>query len=119
MPCVGRCRIYESRPQFCSDYPQAHHVLPSGCTYNFVGNERHGECHPEICLENNCCAWPREGGEPEGTSLDSYAGGLPCKHLVWVEEEDQEKIAEDEAPSITCALYEALMPSLVGKPDVQ
>lgn len=110
---VGRCGIYENRPQFCRDYPTVtDHILP-GCTYNFVGDERHGECQPELCQENNCCDYPREGGEPEGKSMDAHVGGLPCKHLRWVDEETT-KTAENEASSITSEIYEDLMPSIRG-----
>lgn len=115
MPCVGRCGIYESRPQFCRDYPRPGDFLPPACTYTFEGNVRKGECQPDICLENCCCNYPREGGEPEGKSLDELIGGVPCKHLVWHDTEDISKLAEDVAPSITDQIYEALKPSIRGE----
>ena len=85
MACVGRCGNYGGRPAFCRDYPKVTDFVPPGCTYHFVGEERRGSCQPEVCGQNICCAYPREGGEPEARALDSLAGGLPCKHLVWVE----------------------------------
>ena len=42
-----------------------------------------------------CCAYPREGGEPMGKSLDAMIGGMPCKHLQWVET-DPPKLASAE-----------------------
>jgi len=94
MKIVGRCGNYENRPKFCRDYPQITSYLPEGCTYHFIGEERRGECDPSSCEENNCCSWPREGGEPEATSLDEKAGGLPCKYLIWAEiQEPQNKEA--------------------------
>ena len=112
MSCVGRCGIYNDRPDFCKVY-----FTPSGCTFTFEGDVRKGECQPDVCLENNCCNYPREGGEPEGVSMDSLIGGEPCKHLVWVEIEDNNKEAsgEDLAESITNELYETLMPSIRGE----
>jgi Fe-S-cluster containining protein len=97
MACVGSCGIYKSRPQFCRDYPRVQDFVPSGCTFHFVGEERRGSCRPKECGNEICCAWPREGGEPEGTSLDSLAGGEPCKHLKW-EELDAEKTASIDDP---------------------
>ena len=97
MACVGSCGIYKSRPQFCRDYPQVKDFVPPGCTFHFVGQERRGSCQPKECGNEICCAWPREGGEPEGTSLDSLAGGEPCKHLKW-EELDAEKTASVDDP---------------------
>jgi hypothetical protein len=115
MSVVGRCSIYEKRPQFCRDYPQPLHYLPEGCTFKFLGDKRAGECHAECCQEKCCCAIPREGGEPEGIAMDEFAGGLPCKHLVWAEAEDEMKTAEDEADSITSEIYDTLMPSIRGE----
>ena len=98
MACIGRCGIYETRPQFCKDYPRVTDFIPEGCTFYFIGAERRGECQPEVCQERCCCAYPREGGEPLARPLDSMAGGLPCKHLKWVE--TVEKVADaDEVPS--------------------
>lgn len=97
MACVGSCGIYKSRPQFCRDYPRVQDFVPPGCTFHFVGQERRGSCQPKECGNEICCAWPREGGEPEGTSLDSLAGGEPCKHLKW-EELDAEKTASVDDP---------------------
>ena len=75
MSCVGRCSIYEDRPQFCRDYPKVTDFIPERCTYHFVGEERRGECQPEVCQHHSCCAYPREGGEPQGKALDELAGG--------------------------------------------
>jgi hypothetical protein len=47
--------------------------------------------------------------------MDEFAGGLPCKHLVWAEAEDEMKTAEDEADSITSEIYDTLMPSIRGE----
>jgi len=94
MKIVGRCGNYEDRPEFCKVYPSLiDPILPEGCSFHFIGEERRGECDPSSCEENNCCGWPREGGEPEAPSLDEKAGGLPCKHLIWAEIEEQKKEA--------------------------
>ena len=100
MGCVGRCSNYENRPQMCKDYPKVTSFIPPGCTFSFHNQERLGSCQPEVCQENSCCAYPREGGEPEAKTLDSYAGGLPCKHLVW-EELPTEKNADAPRESFT------------------
>jgi|SaaInlV_200m_DNA_6_1039755.scaffolds.fasta_scaffold10665_6 hypothetical protein len=98
MACVGRCGDYESRPQFCKDYPQVTDFVPSGCTFSFLGAERQGSCQPEECQQDICCGYPREGGEPEGTSLDAMIGGEPCKHLTWIEITTKEASDEEVAP---------------------
>jgi hypothetical protein len=108
MACVGRCGIYPTRPQFCRDYPQVHDFIPPGCTFSFIGADRHGSCQPEICQENICCAYPREGGEPEGTSLDELAGGEPCKHLQWEEMPAVKTASDDEGPSILGQVYQLI-----------
>jgi hypothetical protein len=115
MSCIGRCGIYEHRPQFCRDYPRPGDFLPSGCTYTFEGNVRKGECRPEVCEENCCCNYPREGGDPEGKSMDELAGGQPCKYLEWHETEDNEKSASNLVESNTGQMYEELMPSIRGE----
>jgi hypothetical protein len=94
MKTIARCGIYESRPQICKDYPTVGHWTPSVCTYSFPygDDRREGECACEI---GACCAVPREGGEPGGAPMPEEAGGSSCKHLVWVdveEEEPKEKI---------------------------
>lgn len=94
MACIGRCGAYSSRPQFCKDYPRITDFIPPGCTYYFHNGKRMGSCQPESCQENNCCSYPRENGDPEAKSLDSLAGGLPCKHLKWEETNDMEKDAD-------------------------
>ena len=113
MKTVGRCGNYDSRPEYCKNYPQIGDFLPTSCTYHFVGEERRGECHPETCQDDNCCAYPREAGEPVAKSLDELAGGLPCKHLVWTEVVEQEKKADGyDDVSITNEIYETLMPCI-------
>jgi len=105
MACVGRCSIYKDRPQFCRDYPKVADFIPPGCTHHFVGDERRGECQPEVCQESNCCSYPREGGEPTGKALDSLAGGESCKHLRWEESPIVAiKVASDATPSATSEL---------------
>lgn len=117
MACAGRCSIYEGRPKFCRDYPKLSDILLPGCTYHFVGDGRRGSCQPEVCEENICCSYPRDGGEPEGRSMDEFAGGSPCKHLVWVEVEE-EKLAEDDgAPSISGELYDLVLSDILGGAD--
>lgn len=100
MGCVGRCGAYNGRPDFCKNYPTLSDIVPPGCTYTFVGGERLGQCIPEVCGDNNCCSYPREGGEPEAKTLDGFIGGLPCKHLKWEELEEMEKEAEVEVLSL-------------------
>ena len=111
MACVGRCGAYEARPQFCRDYPQVHDFVPPSCTFSFLGSERSGSCQPEVCQADSCCGYPREGGEPEGTSLDALAGGEACKHLLW-EEVDAKEAADDSPPSEE--LYELIVEALGG-----
>jgi hypothetical protein len=98
MACKGSCSIYENRPKFCRDYPQIHDAIPAGCTYHFVGQERRGSCQPEVCGQNMCCSWPREGGEPEGIVLASESGGMPCKHLRWEELPFEKSASVDDPP---------------------
>lgn len=87
---VARCSIYENRPEICRVYPKVDHYIPPQCTYYFKGEERQGSC---ACNDGACCASPRKDGEPGGVPMPQVAGGLPCKHLVW-EESEQEKTAE-------------------------
>lgn len=114
MACIGRCGIYSTRPQFCQDYPRVHDFIPPGCTYHFIGAERHGSCQPQICQENICCAYPREGGEPEGVSMDELAGGEPCKHLVWQEVPAEKTANDDEGRSVLDDLYKLINGALTG-----
>lgn len=118
MPCIGRCGIYTSRPQRCVDYPVLGDFMPPGCTFVFNGTERRGSCQPEVCGEENCCNWPREGGEPEAKSLDSMAGGLPCKHLRWVEEPEPKLANADEVPSATNEFYKLILDDITGSGNV-
>lgn len=108
--CIGKCGAYGSRPDFCKNYPTLSSFIPPGCTYYFHNGQRHGECDPSSCGENNCCSYPREGGEPEGKSLDSFAGGLPCKHLIWDEKDEMEKDA-----SVDIARFEEEYNSLIAE----
>lgn len=117
MANIGKCKIYENRPKFCQDWPQPYHILPEGCTYSFVGSERFGECNPRSCQENNCCGWPREGGEPQGKPLDPYIGGEPCKHLEWVDEEETEKKADNEHPEVFLGEVYKIVDSLLEDMD--
>lgn len=93
MTTVARCAIYDRRPEMCRRYPQLSDYVPSACTFVFNGgSDRQGEC---ACNEGACCAIPRRDGEPEAPPLSEEAGGLPCKHLVY--EEEQEKVASGTA----------------------
>ena len=89
---VARCAIYDHRPKMCIDYPKIESYMPEECTYSFVGKERRGECS---CRIGACCAVPRLDGEPTNPALPAEAGGLPCRHLIWVDAE-VEKTAEVE-----------------------
>ena len=115
MPCIGRCAIYKARPARCVEYPVQGDFIPPGCTFRFNGNERSGTCQPEVCGENNCCNWPREGGEPTAKSLDALAGGLPCKHLIWVEEPEP-KVAsfEEEVSASPGEFYDMILKDIIA-----
>ena len=89
---VARCGIYSTRPEICKVYPKVDQYTPPACTYYFKGEEREGNCG---CNTGACCATPRQNGEPGGAPMLDVSGGLPCKHLEWVEhEEPVEKTAE-------------------------
>lgn len=100
MACMGRCGIYAKRPQFCRDYPRVYDFLPPSCTFYFVGEERRGSCQPEVCQSDICCAYPREGGEPEGKAMDAMIGGEPCKHLKWEEIPSEKTASADDPPCV-------------------
>jgi hypothetical protein len=89
MKTIARCAIYERRPDICKDYPRLGHWTPAECTYSFPHDDerREGEC---ACEVGACCNTPREGGEPGGAPLPEEAGGEPCKHLTWVDVEEDE-----------------------------
>ena len=108
--CV-RGTIYEKRPQFCRDYPTKDDMMPAACTYRFLNGERSGTCQPEVCQENACCNWPREGGEPEGVPRSELEGGSPCKHMEWVEVEAEKK-ADDAATSDPSEFYDIIKQQL-------
>jgi hypothetical protein len=110
MTCVGKCGAYGGRPDFCKKYPTINDFIPPGCTYTFHNGERSGECDPTECGENNCCSYPREKGEPEGRTLDSLEGGLPCKHLKWDEVDTMEKDA-----SVTITRFEEEYNNLIAE----
>ena len=85
MPYI--CSIYETRPDLCVNYPtEDSEIIPDTCTFYFADGQRKGQCSVECNAA--CCRWPREGGEPLGHALPEEAGGLPCKYLEWVEEEE-------------------------------
>lgn len=77
------CEIYEQRPKACRDYPQPGHWVPESCAYYFENGERKGDCDPEC--QSSCCMQPRVDGEPGGAAMPEIAGGMPCKHLVYVD----------------------------------
>lgn len=78
------CGIYERRPEMCRKYPERDSYTPSGCTYTFdAEGKRQGFCDPHC--QASCCMLPRKDGEPGGAPLPTIAGGLPCKHLQYVE----------------------------------
>ena len=114
MACVGRCGAYGSRPQMCQDYPTVSSFIPPGCTFYFHNGVRHGSCQPKVCGDNNCCSYPREGGEPEAKTLDELAGGLPCKHLRWEEEESSEDMEKD-ADASELVPFEGEINSLIAE----
>lgn len=88
---VARCGIYEDRPEMCRDYPRIDHWMPSECGFHFAGTERGGACDCGIAA---CCMAARQNGEPGGAPIPETAGGLSCKHVVWVDEPaEQEKVA--------------------------
>ena len=91
MTTKAKCGIYETRPDVCRIYPKVDHYIPSQCTYYFKGDVREGKCD---CNDGACCATPRKDGEPGGVPMPNVAGGLPCKHLVWTDEEEKEKTSE-------------------------
>lgn len=77
------CEIYERRPKACREYPQSGHWMPESCGYYFENGERKGDCAPEC--QSTCCMQPRVDGEPGGAALPEIAGGMPCKHLTYVD----------------------------------
>lgn len=84
MPWV--CDIYEDRPELCKKYPEAGSLMMKSCGFFFPGDgTRRGRCVKEC--EAACCRMPRIDGEPTNPGLPEAVGGLPCKHLVWTEED--------------------------------
>lgn len=99
---VGRCGIYEQRPEICKDYPKIDHYMPEECTYTFTGDKRGGSCACDIAA---CCNTPRENGEPGGAPIPSIAGGKACKHLIWEEGDSLEKQASQPTAAFVPDLY--------------
>ena len=84
MPWI--CSIYENRPELCKRYPEPGSLLMKSCGYFFPGDgTRQGKC--EAACEAACCRMPRLDGIPDNPALPEAAGGLPCKYLVYTEEE--------------------------------
>lgn len=108
---IARCAIYKDRPKLCKDYPTIAHYIPPECTFYFAGGERRGEC---ACNEGACCSLPREGGEPGGSPLPEEAGGLPCKHLIWVEVTEKEA-SEDLETADQGPVHRAVLEHLYGE----
>lgn len=77
------CGIYKDRPEMCKRYPERDSYIPEGCTFYFTDGERKGFCDPDC--QASCCHLPRHQGEPTGPALPDIAGGLPCKHLEYVD----------------------------------
>lgn len=91
MPWV--CKIYKNRPEFCRRYPKPESFIPQSCGFHFPGDgTRRGRCEP--ACEASCCKLPRMNGDPDGAALPEAAGGLPCKHLDYTD--DDVKFAEEE-----------------------
>lgn len=90
---VAKCGIYETRPEACRRFPTSGHWVPPECTYTFPdASERQGDC---ACDVGACCAVPRKDGDPVGAVLSEEDGGLPCRHLTWVDR-PMEKTASSE-----------------------
>lgn len=77
------CGIYNERPEMCRRYPESGSYVPDGCAFYFADGERKGACDPDC--QASCCSLPRHQGEPTGPAMPEIAGGLPCKHLVYVD----------------------------------
>ena len=114
MTHVVRCGIYASRPQFCRDYPGPMDFMPAACTYRFVNGERQGSCQSEVCQEQACCNFPRKGGEPVAEACPTADGGLPCKHIMWVELPTEKK-ASNAADYDPGELFDQVLNSMLFK----
>ena len=69
----------------CREYPKIDSYLPPSCGFFFGGGGiREGRCLEEC--DASCCKLPRRNGEPGEGALPEVAGGLPCRHLVEVDE---------------------------------
>jgi len=77
------CGIYENRPEMCKRYPELGSYIMEQCSFYFANGERKGECDPEC--QASCCSEPRHQGEPTGPAMPEIAGGVPCKHLIYVD----------------------------------
>jgi Fe-S-cluster containining protein len=111
---VARCAIYDKRPAMCVEYPKRESYIPAECTYNFTGETRTGSCD---CGIGACCAIPRVDGEPTSPSLPAEAGGLPCKHLIWVEVEKEKTAEVEKVASATQQYTSEDVYSLVRGPE--
>jgi hypothetical protein len=101
----GKCAIYQMRPKACQEFPKLGDALPTGCTYSFDHNgTRHGTCDSTSCLENSCCNFPRAEGAPDGEKTAEERGGLPCRHLEWVDIA-KPKVAAAPASTVDSTLY--------------
>jgi hypothetical protein len=78
------CGIHDERPDVCKNYPRHDSYMPEPCGYRFTGGKRKGGCYAEC--QGACCMLPRQDGEPGGAPMPEVAGGIPCKHLIDVEE---------------------------------
>jgi hypothetical protein len=86
------CGIYDRRPAMCRKYPEPTSWMPDSCGFYFADGERKGCCYLEC--QAACCMEPRVGGEPGGAPMPEIAGGLPCKHLISVDEPPPGTIVE-------------------------
>jgi hypothetical protein len=78
------CGIHDTRPDVCRNYPRHDSYMPESCGYRFTGGKRKGGCYMECQAE--CCMLPRQDGEPGGAPMPEIAGGIPCKHLIDVDD---------------------------------
>lgn len=77
------CGIYEDRPEMCKRYPESGSYIPEQCAFHFADGKRKGSCDPDC--QASCCMLPRHQGEPTAPGMPEIAGGLPCKHLEYVD----------------------------------
>jgi hypothetical protein len=115
---VGRCGIYEKRPDFCHKYPRRGDYIPEGCTFTFDSEGRQGECRPDLCGDDICCAKPRTDGDPEKPGIPEGLGGFPCKHLTWIKVEVPDDHPSQESlekkASIAAEVFEEGIRDILG-----